>query len=72
MSLAAVFGPQWEGFEFEDGRRLYGIGNGVGTPSVTAAVPEPASLALLSLLILALVRLRPATSQSALAAQPSA
>ena len=41
------FGPQWEGFEFEDGRRLYGSGAGVGAPAVLSnAVPEPTSLLL--------------------------
>lgn len=44
------FGPQWDGFALEDGRRLYGWGFGLGTPEVsTVAVPEPASLALLLL-----------------------
>jgi len=41
------FGPQWDGFALEDGRRLYGTGWGIGTPVVdTATVPEPTSLAL--------------------------
>lgn len=43
------FGPQWDGFALEDGRRLYGWGFGLGTPAVSTAVPEPASLALLLL-----------------------
>jgi len=40
------FGPQWEGFELEDGRRLYGWGFGSGSTTVSA-VPEPASLTLM-------------------------
>lgn len=40
------FGPQWDGFALEDGRRLYGWGFGLGTPAVSA-VPLPASLPLL-------------------------
>jgi hypothetical protein len=43
------FGPQWDGFTLEDGRRLYGFGFGLGIPSVSASVPEPTSLALLFL-----------------------
>lgn len=40
------FGPQWDGFALEDGRRLYGWGFGLGTPAVSA-VPEPTSAALM-------------------------
>lgn len=43
------FGPQWDGFALEDGRRLYGWGFGLGTPAVSGAIPEPTSLALLLL-----------------------
>lgn len=49
------FGPQWDGFLFADGRSLYGVGNGLGIPMVSAAtVPEPSS-ALLILLALGLL-----------------
>ena len=42
------FGPQWKGFLLADGRSLYGVGNGIGLPSVSAAaVSEPGSLVLL-------------------------
>lgn len=42
------FGPQWDGFALEDGRRLYGTGWDFGVPKAsTAAVPEPSSLPLL-------------------------
>lgn len=40
------FGPQWEGFALEDGRRLYGWGFGAATSSISSVVPEPTSLAL--------------------------
>lgn len=48
------FGPQWDGFALADGRRLYGVGNGVGIPSVFAVVPEPSSF-VLTLLAVALL-----------------
>lgn len=45
------FGPQFEGFALADGRRLYGVGNGLGIPSVSAVVPEPSSLVLMLLAV---------------------
>lgn len=49
-SLDTGFGPQWTGFTFADGRSLYGMGFGVGIPSViTAVVPEPSGLVLMLL-----------------------
>jgi hypothetical protein len=39
------FGPQWTGFELEDGRRIHGWGHGTGITNLPA-VPEPAGLAL--------------------------
>ncbi|MEK8088130.1 PEP-CTERM sorting domain-containing protein [Aquabacterium sp. A3] len=42
------FGPQWTGFELQDGRWLYGTGSGVATITVSA-VPEPGTLALFGL-----------------------
>ena len=39
------FGPQWDGFELEDGRRLYGWGVGPASIAVSS-VPEPGSLTL--------------------------
>lgn len=55
-NIYSGFGPQWTGFALEDGRRIYGSGSGLATVNVAAAVtvPEPSSLALMSISFLGL------------------
>ncbi len=40
------FGPQWDGFQFADGSRLFGWGFGSASVAVST-VPEPATIALM-------------------------
>jgi len=46
-NMFSNFGPQWEGFALDDGRKVYGSGSGFVTTAVEATVPEPSSFALL-------------------------
>jgi hypothetical protein len=47
-NLDSGFGPQWDGFELADGRRLYGWGFAAGIPTVSAVtVPETGTLSLM-------------------------
>lgn len=41
------FAPQWDGFELEDGRRIYGWGHAGAASAQVSSVPEPTSLALI-------------------------